>query len=351
MVLRIFNYAYSHDILMKSLCVKVEKKQAEATRKKLLEMGVLNKKLMIKRNDFIYIPLAINVDLGFEIIEKDFEYKPGEETDYKKIVKIPEKLRQFLPTSFDIAGDIAIIKIGEELLPYKKAVGDALLKAQKKLKTVCVDGGVRNECRIRDLEVVAGEKRTETTHTEYGIKLMVDVSKVYFSPRLASEHYRVAKQVSKNETVTDMFTGVGGFAVMIAKHRKPKKVFAIDINEKAIQYLEENIKINKVKIIVPILGDAKEVIKNIEKADRIIMNLPHKSSQFFDDGLNCLKDKGVIHYYEIIEKDKIKNRISDLEKQGEKNNYKVEVVHLKTVKTYSPTEVMIVLDVKCERKE
>ncbi|MDI6916605.1 MAG: class I SAM-dependent methyltransferase family protein [Thermoplasmatales archaeon] len=335
---------------MKSLCVKVERKQGEEVRKKLLEMGVLNKKLVIKRNDFIYIPLTRNVDLGFEIIEKDFDYKPKEETDYKKMVEIPDNLRKFLPTSFDIIGDIAIIKLEDELLPYKKLIGDALLMAQKHLRTVCVDRGVKNKCRIRDLEIVAGEKRTETTHTEYGIKLMVDVSKVYFSPRLASEHYRVAKQVLKNETVTDMFTGVGGFAVMIAKHRKQKKVFAIDINEIAVEYLKKNIKINKVKNVVPILGDAKKEMKKIEKVDRVIMNLPHKSYKFFESTLNSLKNRGTIHYYEIIEKDKIKNRISDLEKICEKNGCKMEVIYLKTVKTYSPTEVMMVVDVKVREK-
>ncbi|MBA3044449.1 class I SAM-dependent methyltransferase family protein [archaeon] len=332
---------------MKSLCIRVPKNDGETVRKKLLEMGVLNKKLMIKRNDFLYIPILRKINLGFEIIEKDFDDIEIEERDYKKIVEMPDRLRKLLPTAFDIIGDIAIIKIIDELLPYKKMIGDALLRAQKNLRTVCVDRGVKNECRIRDLEVVAGEKKTETIHNEYNIKLKVDISKVYFSPRLASEHHRIAKQVGKDETVIDMFTGVGGFAVMIAKHKRPKKVFAIDINETAIKYLKENIKINKVENIVPVQGDAKKVMKNIEKADRVIMNLPHRAYEFFEDALNSLKDKGIIHYYEIIEKDKIKKRTEELKKVCEKNGRKMEVVYLKSVKTYSPAEVKVVMDVKC----
>lgn len=332
---------------MKSLCIRVPKNDGETVRKKLLEMGVLNKKLMIKRNDFLYIPILRKINSGFEIIEKDFDDIEIEERDYKKIVEMPDRLRKLLPTAFDIIGDIAIIKIIDELLPYKKMIGDALLRAQKNLRTVCVDRGVKNECRIRDLEVVAGEKKTETIHNEYNIKLKVDISKVYFSPRLASEHHRIAKQVGKDETVIDMFTGVGGFAVMIAKHRKPKKVFAIDINETAIKYLKENIEINKIENIVPVQGDAKKVMKNIEKADRVIMNLPHKAYSFFEDALNGLKNKGVIHYYEIIEKDKIKKRTEELKKICEKNGCKMEVVYLKSVKTYSPAEVKVVMDVKC----
>ena len=134
---------------------------------------------------------------------------------------------------------------------------------------------------------------------------------------------------------------------MIAKHRKPKKIFAIDINETAIKYLKENIEINKIENIVPIQDDAKKVMKNIEKADRVIMNLPHKAYSFFEDALNSLKNRGITHYYEIIEKDKIDNRISDLKKICEKNGCKMEVVYLKSVKTYSPAEVKVVMDVKC----
>lgn len=336
---------------MKSLCVKVKKKQGEIIRKKLSEMGVLNKKLLIKKNDFLYIPILRKVDLGFEIMEKEFDGIEAVEGDYKKIVEIPEDLRKFLPTSFDIVGDIAIIKIMDEVSPYKKAVGDAMLKTQRNLRTVCVDRGVKDERRIRDLEIVAGEKKTETTHKEYNIKLKVDVSQVYFSPRLASEHYRIAEQVKKNETIIDMFTGVGGFAVMIAKYKSPRKIFAIDINETAIEYLKKNIKINKVENIVPVQGDAKKMVKNIEKADRIIMNLPHKSFEFFEDALKSLKDKSIIHYYEIIEKDKIKKRTEDLKKICKKNGYKGKIAYLKQVKTYSPSEVMIAVDVRCEKEE
>ena len=336
---------------MKSLCLRVPKNDGETVRKKLLEMDILNKKLLIKKNNFLYIPILRKANLGFEIMEKDFDSIEVGEGDYKKIVRIPEKLRQFLPTAFDIVGDIAIIKIRDELTPYKKLIGDALLKAHKSLRTVCGDKGVVNECRIRDLEVVAGEKKTETIHNEYNIKLKVDISKAYFSPRLASEHHRIAKQVGKNETVIDMFTGVGGFAIMITKYGKPKKVFAIDINETAIKYLKENIEINKVENIVPIQGDAKRVMKNIEKAYRIIMNLPHKAYEFFENALNSLKDKGIIHYYEIIEKDLIDNRISKLKEACEKNGYKGEITYLKQVKTYSPSEVMIAVDVKCNIEE
>ncbi len=79
------------------------------------------------------------------------------------------------------------------------------------------------------------------------------------------------------------------------------------------------------------------------------MNLPHKAFEFFDDVLNSLKDKGIIHYYEIIEKNKVESRISDLKKLCEKNGRKMEVVYLKSVKTYSPAEVKVVIDVKCTK--
>ena len=74
----------------------------------------------------------------------------------------------------------------------------------------------------------------------------LDVKKVYFSPRLATERKRVADLVSDGEEILDMFAGVGPFPFVIAKE-KSVDITAVDINEVAIQYLNENIKINKVK--------------------------------------------------------------------------------------------------------
>jgi tRNA (guanine37-N1)-methyltransferase len=331
---------------MKSLCIKVPKHEGEFIRKKIIELGVLKIALKIKRNDFIYIPIAEKVDLGYELLELEFEPAAKEIRDYKELLELSEELHSLLPKSFDIVGDICVVKLHNSLLNYKKEIGNALLRTLKNLRVVCLDKGVRDEFRVRDVEIIAGENRAITTHTEHGIKLKLDIAKVYFSPRLASEHYRVAKQVKDGEIVIDMFASIGGFSIMIAKHCKAEKIYAVDLNPQAIKYLKENIELNRVSNILPFCGDAKELIETeiIEKADRIIMDLPFESFEFFDCALVTLKDSGIIHYYEIIERGYISDRISQLEKQCKKFNYRMEVSELRTIRSYSATQIHIGID-------
>ncbi|MEW6070263.1 MAG: class I SAM-dependent methyltransferase family protein [Candidatus Thermoplasmatota archaeon] len=338
---------------MKALCVKAPKNEAEPVRKKLLQLGMLRQDLKIKRDDFfVYLPISEKVEIGCEVLELEFESVAKEVRDYKELLELPEELRYLLPRAFDIVGDICIIKLHHSLLNYKKEIGSALLKTLKNLRVVCIDKGVKEEFRLRDLEIVAGEQRTKTLHTEHGIKLKLDIAKVYFSPRLASEHYRVAKQVKEKEIIIDMFAGVGGFSIMIAKHKKIEKIYAIDLNPHAIEYLKENIELNKVHNILPLCDDAKELIKTkkLEKSDRIIMDLPFGAFEFFDCALVSLKDSGIIHYYEIIESGYISDRISQLEAQCKKFNYKMEIAELRTIKSYSATQVHVGIDLKLQKQ-
>ena len=64
------------------------------------------------------------------------------------------------------------------------------------------------ELRIRELEWIAGEKKTKATYRESGCVFNVDLSKVYFSPRLSFERMRIAKQVNADEVIINMFAGV-----------------------------------------------------------------------------------------------------------------------------------------------
>ena len=69
--------------------------------------------------------------------------------------------------------------------------------------------------------------------------------------------------VPKDMTIVDLFTGVGPFAILIAKTHKNVKIVAIDINPHAIKLLKRNIKVNKVgSKVFPFLGDANQIVKH-----------------------------------------------------------------------------------------
>ncbi len=174
-------------------------------------------------------------------------------------------------------------------------------------------------------------------HTEFGIRLMVDPAKVYFNPRLSNERYRVASQVRDGETVVDMFAGVGPFSIMIAKHASPEVIYAMDLNPEAVGYLRKNIELNKVRTVVPLEGDARQLVFEVPCADRIIMNLPHTARDYFHDALIRLKMGGVIHLYAICDREDIEPLLDRLLLEARGMGVIITVLRYEELKTYSPT--------------
>ena len=275
---------------------------------------------------------------------------------YKEIVKIPQNLKKDLPTSFDIIGDILIIKLKNNIIKYKKKIAQALLKNHKNVKTVCLIHPVTGELRTRKIEIIGGEKHTETIHREYGLKFLVDIKKAYFSTRLANERKRIADQVKDNEIVVDMFTGVAPFPIMTAKYAKPKIIYAFDKNKYAIKYAKENIKINNVLDKVELVcTDALNIPQYLKerniKVDRIIMNLPFSNFNFFSKALQIIKNKGVIHYYEILKDDDLDIRSKNLEEIAKKQGLNIVFNNIRKIKSYSPREFYIGIDITAKRKK
>jgi len=337
------------DNTVRSLCIKVPKGEGEFVRKKLIENGLLDTGLRISRTEgYVLIPIIKEPDthLGYDLVEDEFEERKLAEGDYKLLADIPEELRELLPTSFDIIGDIGIVKLPDELMPYSSKIGEAMRKAFPRLRVLALDGGVKGEFRVRELVPIAGEGSMETVHQEYGLKLTVDPSKVYFNPRLANERKRIASLVSPGEVVIDMFSGAGPFAIMIAKHAQPAAVFAIDINHDAVEYMKKNIVANKVTNIVPIEGDSRHAIFDIPNPDRIVMNLPHSARDFFADALTRLNIGGTIHLYHICDRNDIDEVLAGLMFESGGMGVKVEIVRMEELKTYSPSSSVFSIDLK-----
>ena len=212
--------------------------KAEKMRKYLSQYKLLKNDLKFKKdNNFIFIPVKkvpnkVN-NIYFEVVKKKFERHKVKPKTYKETItnSISEQLQEILPTSYDITGDILLIKLSKDLQKYKKEIGESLLQSNKNIITVCLIEPVTGEYRTRNLEIIAGEKRTKTIHKEYGLKFHVDVGKTYFSPRLATERKRIANLIKKDEIIVDMFAGVAPFSIMIAKYANPKIIYSVDKNK------------------------------------------------------------------------------------------------------------------------
>ncbi len=299
-------------------CLRIPKVQGEKGLALLKKMGLLNHRFRVQREqDFLYVPLirepfaAELNELKMTLPELEICIRPflkRVERQYTLIDLLSEKLPPHvvasLPRSIDFIGDIAVVEIKPELESYKQVVGEAVLKAHKRMKTVLAKSdAVRGVYRLRKFEVIGGEGKTETVHRENGCIFYVDLAKAYFSPRLSHEHSRVASLVRQAETIVDMFAGVGSFSILIAKKHEDVPVYAIDVNPDAFEFLKKNMLVNRVKSRVePILGDARQIVNKglNEVADRVIMNLPESAIEYLDVACRALKPEGgVIHYYEF----------------------------------------------------
>jgi len=268
--------------------------------------------------------------------------------------RLPPHLLASLPKSIDIIGQVAIIEIPLELQEYKVQIGEAVLDVNSKVHTVLAKAGpISEKYRIREFEIIAGKGETITTHKEFGCIYRIDIRKVYFSPRLSFEHERVASQVKEGETVLDMFAGVGPFSILIAKMVGKVQVYAIDANQDAVKFLNENIALNKVQgKVTPILGDAGTIVKEhfVGKVDRAIMNLPEQSLGFVGSACMALKPiGGIVHYYSFaVGPDPLGKAREDLEQSVLKAGRKISFLNARPVKSTAPYEWQVAIDAKIE---
>ena len=106
--------------------------------KKLKEEGLLRKGLIPRRaGGRLLIPVEDPVKasglVGGEVCEDDFEVSDRGRT-YKDFLKgaLPNDVIASLPRSYDVVGDIAIIRLDEEHLPFAEAIADAIMRVEER---------------------------------------------------------------------------------------------------------------------------------------------------------------------------------------------------------------------------
>ena len=258
-----------------------------------------------------------------------------------------------LISAFDQIGDIIIVRIPDSLLSKKKLIGETLLNEVKIVRSVFYQASpVEGDFRTRNLEILAGEDKTETEYKEFGCRFRVDVANAFFSPRLSTERERIANLIEDGETIVNMFAGVGMFSIMAAKKKKCT-VYSLDINPVASRLCEKNIELNKIAgKVISINGDTSKIIEESleNKSDRTLMLLPERSDEFLESAIKTTKNGGIIHYYSHIHADKK----SDAGKLSEKHYLeaspvKSKILASKIVRPVGPRYYQTVVDVKISK--
>lgn len=268
--------------------------------------------------------------------------------------------------SYDVIGDIIIIKNHPELESKREIIAEALRRCYPRVRTIAavpLYAHTGELYRTRDLEVIWGDEDMETTHKESGCFFKVDLKHVFFSPRLSYERMRIAQKVLPGETIINMFSGVGCFSIVIAKMQPRTKIYSIDVNPYAVEYMKANVRLNKVEgAVIPVLGDAREELEKLEGvADRVLMPLPEQAYSFLTLAVRALKlDKevagGVIHYYDVStgrKDDDLFNvpleRVKNILYSAFGDSIRIEVEEKRIVRSVAPRKYHVVLDLRAVR--
>jgi len=304
------------DNLQENLSLNIPKTQGENAIKLLAKLKLLNRKLAPQTTgDVLHVPLSrapqpeeqkqLDRALGKQNLSQEkFPSMSPAVGSLEEVLaqQLPSSIVPLVSKSFDVIGDIAIIELSPTTEPFEKNIAEAVMKVHKNVKTVYSKAGpITDNQRLRPLHHVLGTVRTETIHKELGCRFKIDISKAFFSPRLSSEHNRVAEQVRPGECVVDMFAGVGPFSILIARRLQEVQVNAIDANLEAAKLIRENARLNRVQDRVRVwAGDARTVIKDnlLGIATRVIMNHPSQAREFLLSACETLRrDGGILHYY------------------------------------------------------
>ena len=280
--------------------LRVEAERAEKVRLALETSGELDHNFRpIKEDAFVLWPVREGTT-GQIVLRAG---KPSKDSggDYRALLS--KEMARLAPRAFDVLGHVAIISLEDDFSEHIFEISAALLDKHKNIKTVAVDRGVSGEFRVRDLEFVAGEDNFVVVHKENNFFFELDISEVYFSPRLSLERSLVLDQARDNESVLDMFAGVGPFSVYLS--RKASNVTAIDANPRAKKWFFKNIERNKIEKdkVSFIEGRAEDIAPSLtDKFDRIIMNHPTSSLNYLNISKDLLASKGIINFYLITDK-------------------------------------------------
>ena len=323
-------------------CVRAARERGEEVRAAIAERGLLDHGYEISvEDDWLYIPIADPEAVaenceGYEVVEREVETRRTQRT--------PADILGFSPT-YERLGDVVLLT--EDDPDRAGEIAEAVLASDLPVKTVLRRASkVAGEHRTREWELLAGES-TETTYREYGCEYRLDVREVYFSPRLATDRHLVAERVSAGERAIDMFAGVGPFVVPFAK--RGAQVVGVDLNPAAIAYLEENARRNGIADRVrAIEGDVREVASEFEdRADRLVMNLPHSAAEFLDTAVKLAGEDCAIHYYDIQhESTPFEPGEEAIATAASRAGYEATIEGRRRVRSYAPHELNVRLDAR-----
>ncbi|MXV62900.1 class I SAM-dependent methyltransferase family protein [Natronorubrum sp. JWXQ-INN-674] len=286
-----------------------------------------------------------------------------------------------VPGSWAVVGSVILVTVPTDC-PDETALAEALLELHGEADSVLADEGIANDgdagtYREPRTRLLAGQRDTETIHTEHGTQYGLDPARVMFSPGNQAERARMGELGDSDERVFDMFAGIGYFTLPMA--RAGAQVTATEINPTAFRYLLENVMLNDVGDRVDAyMTDCRELASEVD-ADRVVMGYygsadeadsagdeggpegdgngntnehgtrTDEAHDFLADALEALVPGGVVHYHEATPEPRLWERpLERLEAAGDAADRELEVLEKRRVKSHSAGVEHVVIDARFE---
>ncbi len=332
---------------MKSRALRVPRSEGERARQRLRDARALRGDLKIlEEGEWIFLPLTDEASVAPEegtLLERDFALAADRgPQDYRDLLTTwSVEDREALPRSYDVIGEIVLLRLPTSLAPRGREVGEALLRFVPGARLVGADFGVHGPERRREVLRLAGSGPWRTRHRENGLEFEVDLERAYFSPRLAREHARVAAEVDVGNRVYDLCCGVGPFALTIAHVAQPARVVAVDSNPWAIELL----RLTAARYafggrVEPLKVEVERFLDGAERVDRVILNLPHEGIKYLPSVGNAVSTGGRLFFYEVTDRAEEGSRPASLvERLGGSAAWRLRERHV--VHPYSPAADLV----------
>ena len=274
------------------------------------------------------------------------------------------------PRSYEIQGDVLIVKIEESVWEYSEMIADAMLTQLPSIRLVCADLGVQGEFRVRNLHPLAsrdGSLETRTRIRENGYQLWVDASTVYFSSRLSKQRIetlatakRLRVQLNQPLVACDPYAGVGpSMGALLSEPNLLSGYLVGDLNPHAVELLTLNLEYlsarrKGIEKLPPLELSPTEIhcrdalewaidSENHSSCDLLLVNLPHHSIAHIEALMPLLKrgQTSVLRGWAIIERSELENREQTILEAISKASGTVEEFTFKEVKGFSTTKVFM----------
>ena len=324
--------------------VAVPKERAQDLLRRLHSSRLVDQSLKIsKQDDEILIPLVAEPPFDLGLFGARWEDRPRlrERRGRRDVMdQIQQRLRtagiplELAPHRWKRIGDVLVLQIAEAAQDHARSIA-AIYGSVLATRAVIEDrSGIHGRLRTPDIRILWGHG-TETVHVEGGIRYALDVAQVMMSPGNIEERMGIAGRLRPGAIVTDLFAGIGYFALPIAIRGQAEIVYACEINPTSYAFLVRNIRLNRAANVIPLLGDCREVAPR-GVADYVIMG-HFDAREYLGVAFAALRGKGTIVYHGLSPKEQYPDRITQTLGEAARANWRnVTSIRTRIVKSYAP---------------